>query len=335
MTLNKINTYKINSWTPLFISIMKFLRISGNLFNPNAKILRVFTSMRVDKILSLKPKYINCYKVNSSNLPDSSNSHYSNNIGEWIWNSNKIQKRKLHTRYIFYIHGGAFCAGNTYNARGFLYKLTEITNSVIFSCNYRKAPEFKYPIPLTDCIRGYEYFLSKIKNLDINPTIIIMGDSAGGNLSINLIAHLIKSNLSIPSACILISPWVNLTDDGNNSSWVDNIDYDFVKYEFTRFFANEYINQITTKLEDVSPIYLEDNILKKFPPTLIEYGDYETLRDQITQFASRLENLDVNIKYNSRYEMTHNFPLFYFTKIQQAEDFFISVKKFIKKIDNI
>jgi acetyl esterase/lipase len=100
-----------------------------------------------------------------------------------------------------------------------------------------------------------------------------------------------------------------------------------------KFFAHEYINQQTTKFEDVSPLYLNDDILIKFPPTLIEYGDYETLRDQIFQFALKLENLGIDITYNSRYEMTHNYPLFYFTKIPQSEEFFISTIKFIKKIN--
>jgi len=317
---------KINSWTPLFTSIMKILHIGCKLFNPNAKILRILTGFRVDKIISYKLSYIKYHKVNSKILINS-------NIGEWIWNTYNIINRKSHTHYIFYIHGGAFCAGNTYNVRGFLYQLAERTNYVIFSCNYRKAPEFKYPIPLTDCITGYEYMISKIKNLDSNPTIIIMGDSAGGNLSINLIAHLIKINQPIPSGCILISPWVNLVDNGNNTSWTTNTDYDFIKYDLAKFFANEYIDPNITNLQEVSPLYLENDILSKFPSTLIEYGDYETLRDQITQFAIKLEKIGIDIIYNSRYEMTHNYPLFYFTKIPQAEEFFISVKEFIKKID--
>lgn len=323
---------KINSWTTSFTSIMKLLQLGGEIFQPNAKTLRIFSGLRFDKMISSKPKNIKFHKVNVCNFTNDKNNDINNNIGEWIWNTNKISNYKSHSHYIFYIHGGAFCAGNTHNTRGFLYQLAKKINSVIFSCNYRKAPEFKYPIPLDDCIKGYEYFLSKIKNIDTNPTIIIMGDSAGGNLSINLIAHLIKSNQLLPSGCILISPWVNLADSGTNSSWNDNINYDFVKYDFAKFFAHEYIDSLTTRLEDVSPLYLEDDILIEFPPTLVEYGNYETLRDQIFQFAIKLEKLGIDITYNCRYEMTHNYPLFYFTKIPQAEEFFTSVKKFVKKI---
>ena len=317
---------KISSWTPSFTSIMKILHLGNKLFIPNVKMLRILTSLRIDKIILLKPSNIKYHMVNSKILPNT-------NIGEWIWNTRNVLDHKSHSHYIFYIHGGAFCAGNVYNVRGFLYQLAERTNSVIFSSNYRKAPEFKYPIPITDCIDGYEYFVSKIKNLDTNPIIIIMGDSAGGNLSINLISHLIKKNKQIhPSGCILISPWVNLADDGNNPSWTLNSSYDFVKYDLANFFAHEYIDPSISKLQDVSPLYLKDNILSKFPPTLIEYGDYETLRDQITQFAIKLEKLGTDITYNSRYEMTHNYPLFYFTKIPQTEEFFISVKEFMKKM---
>ena len=321
-----MNTNNIKSWTPLFTSIMKLLHYGIKIIEPNATILRIITNMRVDKIIYSKPKYIKYHKVITNT---------NKTIGEWIWNTNKITDIKSHSKYIFYIHGGAFCAGNMYNIRGFLYQLAKKTNVVIFSANYKKAPEYKHPIPLTDCIEGFTYFINQIKNIDEKPTIIIMGDSAGGNLSINLIAHLIKSNLLIPSACILISPWVNLSDCNNSSSWIDNEKYDFVKYEFAKYFAFEYINQETNTLEDVSPLYLHDDILIKFPPILIEYGEYETLRDQIQEFSIKLEKLGLNITYNSRYEMTHNYPMFYFTKILQANDFFCSVKKFIKKIENL
>lgn len=336
MNINKI---KIKSWTSLFTSIMKFLYLSGRVFPPNVKTLRIFTGLHIDNLLYFKPKYIKYHKVKINNSTNSTNSinsinSTSSNISEWIWNTNKILNYKSHTKYIFYIHGGAFCAGDSYNVRGFLYRLSERTNSVIFSINYRKAPEYKYPIPLLDCIDAYMYFLTQIKNLDENPIIIIMGDSAGGNLAVNLIAYLIKSNLHISSACILISPWVNLTDWNYSQSWKVNKDYDFVKSEMVKFFAFQYIDSLINKLEDVSLLYLSDDILTKFPPILIEYGDYEVLRDQIQEFSIKLEKLGIDITYNSRYEMIHNFPLFYFTKIPQAEDFFISVTNFINKISN-
>lgn len=325
-----MNNEKTKSWTPLFNSIMKLLNIGGKILQPNSTTLRLFTGLRIDKIFYFKNENIKCHIIN---LNSNKQSNKKLNIGEWIWNYKIISNHKKYTHYIFYIHGGAFCAGNTYNVRGFLYNLANISDYIIFSTNYRKSPEYKYPIPLKDCIKAYSYFLKQIKNLDSNTKIIIMGDSAGGNLSINLIAHLIKSNLSIPSGCILISPWVNLTDWDKSESWKSNANYDFVKSELAKFFAFEYIDKSINKLEDVSPFYLPDDILNKFPPMLINCGEYECLRDQIHEFSSKLENLNLNISYICANEMTHNYPLFYFTKIQQADDFFNIFIKFITKIN--
>lgn len=308
----------IKTWTIYFTLVINFLKLIGYYVKPNVQILKLLTFIYNDKII-----YYN------SNSFENKKKFF----GEWVWNKKIISNYKLNDYYIFYIHGGAFCSGNTYNFRGFLYEISTRTNYVIFSSNYRKSPEFKNPIPLNDCIKSYEYFLSKIKNLKAK--IIIMGDSTGGNLSINLISHLIKSNKQIPNALILISPWVDLCDPGISSSWIENSKYDFIRFDYAKLCTLEYINKSITKLEDVSPTYLPNNILKKFPLVLIEYGEYELLRDQIDEFIIKLKKLGVDVTDNCRYEMIHDFPIFYMTKIPQAEDFFISVENFTKKVNKI
>jgi hormone-sensitive lipase len=56
----------------------------------------------------------------------------------------------------------------------------------VFSIDYRKAPEFPYPIGLADCWQAYNWLLyesHKFFNIKENKRIIIAGDSAGGNLA--------------------------------------------------------------------------------------------------------------------------------------------------------
>lgn len=54
----------------------------------------------------------------------------------------------------------------------------------MFSVDYRLAPEFKFPIPLTDFFCVFRYIYDNALTLGIDPNrIAIGGDSAGANLA--------------------------------------------------------------------------------------------------------------------------------------------------------
>lgn len=301
------------SWTNSFTLIIKFLRLGGKIIPSNTNLFRMMTDVEIPTWTPILATGINCTRSKNKTID-----------GEWIYPNNI--NYKTHTKYIYYIHGGAFCLNKIGTYREFLYKIAKETNTVIFSINYRRAPEYKYPIPLNDCLNGYIYLLSEVETSE---KIILMGDSAGGNLLLNLLAQLIENNLSNPSKCVLISPWVDLTDWGDNSSWKTNKKYDFVRPELAKYFSLEYIDQTETNLYDLSPLYFKNEILSKFPSMLIEYGECEVLHDQIHEFCHILKNLNVDIKHYCRPDMVHVFPLFHFTGISHSNDFFSNLKKYI------
>ena len=230
------------SWTISFIIIMETLKMCGKIVSEDTDIntIRLMSDIEIPSYLSTLSTKINCIgcKIHNdiSNYENNENDdkiHTNQMYGEWIY-PNDILDYENHSKYILYIHGGAFCLNRISTYRGLLYKIAKKTNSVILSVNYRRAPEFKYPIPLNDCICAYLYLLKIVKKSN---KIILAGDSAGGNLVISLIAYLIKNNIQLPSKCILISPWTDLTDSGMNTSWVKNEKYDFIKPELAKHFS--------------------------------------------------------------------------------------------------
>jgi acetyl esterase/lipase len=294
--------------------IIKCLRLGGKIIPTNTGSFRAIADIEIPHWTPTLPSGIKCLKSNIEMVD-----------GEWIY-PEEIKDIKKHSKYILYIHGGAFCMCKAGTHRGLLYRLAKLTNSVIFSVDYKRSPEYKYPVPLDDCLLSYMYLLGKIKDPN---KIILAGDSAGGNLVINLVAKLVTNDLPLPSKIILLSPWVDLSDYGKNSSWKKNHKYDIIREDLAKFFALEYIDPSINTLKDVSPLYLSEDILKKFPETLVEYGEYEVLHDQIKEFCKKLFDLGVEINYNCRPDMIHVFPLFHFTGISQSEDFFENAKKFI------
>jgi len=83
-----------------------------------------------------------------------------------------------------YFHGGGWVTNYVAKYHSQLSALAAMTNSVIVSVNYQKAPEHKFPIPFDDCYAGLEWTVANSQRLGIDPSRVgVGGDSAGGNLA--------------------------------------------------------------------------------------------------------------------------------------------------------
>jgi len=89
--------------------------------------------------------------------------------------------------------------------------------------DYRLAPENTYPAALEDAVTAYRAILKE----GTDPRqIVLVGDSAGGNLAAALLLSLRDNKMPLPKAAILISPWGYLGSD--LPSHVNNIPKDQV-----------------------------------------------------------------------------------------------------------
>lgn len=303
-----------NSWNLSFRTIVNLLQSTGKIIPANVNTLRLFTDNEVPNWVPTLPKNIESKQITLDFFSC-----------EWIYDTS-IKDIFTHDKYILYIHGGAFCLCNSGTHKGLLYRLAKKTNSVIFSVNYRKSPEFKFPIPLTDCLIAYNYLLGKVRD---SSKIFVSGDSAGGNLAIYLMEQIITYDLPKPQGLILLSPWVDLTDNKNFKSWKINEKFDYINSKLANYFAHSYIDSKTHSLQDVSPLYINEENLKKFPKVLISFGEYEVLHDQIYEFVLKLIMLDCDVKHVVGKQMIHVYPLFHFTGVEQTKDFFKAVNLFI------
>jgi acetyl esterase/lipase len=61
--------------------------------------------------------------------------------------------------------------------------MTKMLNTLVISVDYRLAPEVKYPGGLEDVERALNHLVNNAATFGVNPKkIVLMGDSAGGNL---------------------------------------------------------------------------------------------------------------------------------------------------------
>ncbi|KAJ2843119.1 hypothetical protein IWW36_005664, partial [Coemansia brasiliensis] len=198
------------------------------------------------------------------------------------------------------LHGGSYIMGSPGSHRQVIGKLSESCKLRCLAIDYRLAPLNPFPAQLHDALIAYYFLLAQ----GFSPqNIILVGDSAGGHLCIDLVLALrhISSrqpnnqNL-LPQAICLLSPMPGMALEGESLHKYKHFDYLFpIPLEWPtcplRLFYKpgskctpEYLKEIRTPL--LSPSYGD---LTGFPPTIIQVGSKEILIDDIRTLYRRLQ----------------------------------------------
>lgn len=107
-----------------------------------------------------------------------------------------------------FMHGGGYSIGSVTTHNHSVGLLALKSNSVWLSIDYRKCPEFRYPVPYTDCMSVMRWAMQHARerfNLSDEYKFGIAGDSSGGQMAAEL-AHELKNKLDYQ---ILVYPVVH------------------------------------------------------------------------------------------------------------------------------
>ena len=154
--------------------------------------------------------------------------------------------------------------------------------------DYRLAPEHPYPAALHDVTAAYQALLERESS---GAQIVLSGQSAGGNLALELLIGGKQRGLVMPAAAVLFSPMTDLTVTGDSYTTKADVDPNITAAAIqTR--ANDYLSGTGTDPADplVSPIFAD---LTGLPPLLVQAGSHEVLLDDATRLATRAAADDV------------------------------------------
>ncbi|KAH9081932.1 lipase/ esterase [Lactarius deliciosus] len=225
--------------------------------------------------------------------------------------------RKHHNeRIILYLHGGAYYLFSPSTHRTITIQLSKYTDSRIFAVAYRLAPETRFPGPLHDAVSTY---FRLIEDLHIPPgNILFAGDSAGGGLCLALLMYLRDNNYPLPAGAILMSPWVAC------DSWDSNAPFDIVPIPSN----GDHLDPVACYLGSNMELYLTHPYASPLfgdftglPPMLIQAGESEVLRDEITLLAHKATLAGVQ-------DAVHIFQAFAFFEASQHA--FASCRAFVR-----
>jgi acetyl esterase/lipase len=188
---------------------------------------------------------------------------------------------------ILYIHGGGFVAGVPGNHRPLTWRLAHKVGVPVYVIDYRLAPEHPFPAALDDCIAAYRGMLEK----DIGPkSILIAGDSAGGNLTLTTALKLKELGIEQPAGLICLSPATDM--EGFESRRSNTRSDAMFTPEMFPTVGPLYCGDADPLHPHISP-WRGD--VTGLPPTLIQCSAAEMLRDDSVYMADKMKDEGVDV----------------------------------------
>lgn len=207
-----------------------------------------------------------------------------------------------HQRVLINLHGGGFLWGAHSGALVEAIPLAAIGRIKVIGVDYRQGPEHVFPAASDDVVAVYKQLLMTYPAANIG----IYGCSAGGLLTGEVVARLIKDGVELPGAigtfCGSIAPF------GGDSSYVSPaLSGDAVGS------GPVSITERLPYFKGVSasdPLVLPANspeLLKKFPPTLLITGTRDFAMSSVLQSQRLLSNAGVETDLHVWDGMWHSF----------------------------
>ncbi len=231
--------------------------------------------------------------------------------GEWVLAAGADPARRL-----LYLHGGAFSVGSPRSHRTLTTQLAQRAGAVVLALDYRLMPEHRRRDGIDDCRRAYRWLLAHGPDGPAPAaTVFVAGDSAGGNLTLALLAWARDAGLRAPDAAVALSP---LTDATLGSpSMRRNVATDPMLGPLFGWMAKLprwlllWGSWAQTRIRPcdplVSPLLGE---LSRLPPVLVQASEAEMLHDDAQRWVAKAQAAGSPARLQTWPQMVHVWQIF-------------------------
>ena len=208
---------------------------------------------------------------------------------------------------VVWLHGGGFVMGDLDTEHPWAVRIARGAGVVVVSVGYRRAPEHRFPAALDDAYAAFVWTAEHAAELGVDPSrLAIMGDSAGGGLTVATLVAIRDAKLPLPGAGACLSPWVDLEGIGESMTTKADVDPIVQKAGLLQM-AAAYLGGKAPRTPLAAPLYAD---LSGLPPLLIQVGTAETLLDDASRLAERARKAGVTVSYEPWESMIHVWHLF-------------------------
>jgi monoterpene epsilon-lactone hydrolase len=223
---------------------------------------------------------------------------------------------------LLYLHGGAFCVHLPATYHALCNDLAARTGLPVLLPDYRLAPEHPAPCALDDCELAYRHLLRETRA----ERIVLMGDSAGGNLALALLQRCRVVGLPMPAGAVLMSPVTEFVGDGWSMHFNARRDLMFTP-EALELVVGHYLPRMPAGDPQVSPLLGDWHGL---PPLRFHVSSSEMLLDHSLRAVERARMAGVDAQAKVWLDLPHAFPIF--GMLREAADCRAEMAQFVSAL---
>jgi len=234
-----------------------------------------------------------------------------------ILNSMEFQGSKVYSlqtegyeNVILYTHGGGWIFGIAEEHVHFCDELATRLNAKVYMPLYPLAPEANSNETYSMIEGLYKEILEEGKN------VYIMGDSAGGNITLGLMYTIKKENLRKPNKMILIAPCSDMTFSNKEMIEVNKIDPELDLYGCAKS-AEIWAGKENLTDAKNSAMFAD---VTGYPDTMIFQGSNDILCPDNLIFYQKMKDAGVNVTFVKGEGLWHVFPIYPIPEMLAALD---------------
>lgn len=210
---------------------------------------------------------------------------------------------------ILFIHGGGWVTGDISTYTVPCRTLAQSSGRIVIAVDYRRAPEHKFPAALHDCYYSALALLAGKSPVHVDERrLVVVGDSAGGNLTAALSLMAADRGEFRVRRQVLIYPAV-ANSHGEDSPF-ESVRVNGTDYLLKSKMVDDYMELYSGDPSDYQNPYfaplLADHLSGQ-PATLLITAEYDPLRDEGEAYADRLCEAGVAVEKHRIHDALHGF----------------------------
>ena len=209
----------------------------------------------------------------------------------------KYYSKKISKRIVLFVHGGGWVVGDLESHDDICAEICSRTDSTVYAVDYRLAPENKHPAGLNDC----EIILEHIQKVE-NKNIVLIGDSAGGNLVAALSDKFSSADKLVGQ--ILIYPALgNILSSGSIKT---HQDAPMLTASDMAYYNSVYFNN-KSYLTDKTARPLISKTLHSIPETYVFVAEFDPLKDDGLFYVEAISRQGGSANFESGDGLVHGY----------------------------
>lgn len=202
---------------------------------------------------------------------------------------------------ILYFHGGGFVVGGLHSHDSYCAEICNATGLPLIAVDYRLAPEHIFPADYDDVVCAYRHVIGQSDS-----PIILMGDSAGGNLAAAL-AHASRREPIQPIGQVLVYPALGYEHSGG--SLIEHANAPMLTKADMDFYASMRTGGKLTLWDKKELSPLNDPDLSGLPPTVVFAAQCDPLRDDGHKYCEKINAAGGKAQFIEETGLVHSYLL--------------------------